>query len=104
MIDNTPIFDIKPYLPYADSHPEAASGFAAPNEAYKLKVVFPECWLSLIPESLRQGLCSVLEQDPRPAYVSDSERIFGIPFAGFDVRFIVAEGVLTVVEIVRLKA
>ena len=104
MIDKTPIFDIKPYLPYADSHPEAAAGFAAPHEAYKLKVLFPERWLSLIPESLRQGLCSVLEQDPRPAYVQDSERVFGIPFAGFDVRFIVAKGVLTVVEIVCIKA
>ena len=83
---------------------EAAAGFAAPHEAYKLKVLFPERWLSLIPESLRQGLCSVLEQDPRPAYVQDSERVFGIPFAGFDVRFIVAKGVLTVVEIVCIKA
>ena len=104
MIDKTPIFDIKPYLPYADSHPEAAAGFAAPHEAYKLEVVFPERWLSLIPEPLRSGLYSVLEHDPRPAYVQDSERVFGIPFAGFDVRFTVAKGILTVVEIVCIKA
>nr|WP_320146170.1 tRNA (N6-threonylcarbamoyladenosine(37)-N6)-methyltransferase TrmO [uncultured Anaeromusa sp.] len=103
MIDKTPIFDIKPYLPYADSHPEAASGFAVSHETYKLKVIFPERWLSLVPEPLRQGLHSVLEQDPRPAYVQDSERIFGIPFAGLDVRFIVVEDILTVVEIACLK-
>jgi tRNA-Thr(GGU) m(6)t(6)A37 methyltransferase TsaA len=104
MIDKTPIFDIKPYLPYADSHPEAEAGFAAPYEAYKLEVIFPERWLSLIPEPLRPGLYSVLEQDPRPAYVQDSERVFGIPFAGFDVRFTVAKRILTVVEIVCIKA
>ncbi len=104
MIDKTPIFDIKPYLPYADSHPEAEAGFAAPYEAYKLEVIFPERWLSLITEPLRPGLYSVLEQDPRPAYVQDSERVFGIPFAGFDVRFTVAKRILTVVEIVCIKA
>ena len=100
MIDQTPIFDIKPYLPFTDSHPDAAAGFAATYEDYKLKVIFPPQLLMRIPERLRQGLVSVLEQDPRPAYVQDRERVFGIAFAGFDVRFTVDNDILTVVEIV----
>lgn len=103
MIDQTPIFDIKPYLPFTDSHPDAAAGFAATYEDYKLQVVFPPHLLLLIPERLRQGLYSVLEQDPRPAYVQDSARVFGISFAHFDVRFKVDNDVLTVVEIECLE-
>ena len=99
MVDQTPIFDIKPYLPYVDSHPAASGGFAEPLAAYKLQVVFPPHWLTLIPERLRIGLYSLLEQDPRPAYVQDSARVFGIAFAEFDVRFTVADGILTVVQI-----
>lgn len=99
MIDQTPIFDIKPYLPFTDSHPDAIAGFAAPYEDYKLQVIFPERWLTLIPEPLRQGLYNVLEQDPRPAYVRDPARVFGIPFAGFDVRFTVENDILTVIYI-----
>lgn len=99
LIDGTPIFDIKPYLPFTDSHPEAVAGFAAPHEDYKLQVVFPMQWLNLIPAPLRQGLQEVLEQDPRPAYVQNPERIFGISFAGFDVRFTVADTCLTVVQV-----
>lgn len=99
MIDQTPIFDIKPYLPFTDSHPEATAGFTALHGDYKLQVVFPNEWLTLIPEALRQGLFDVLEQDPRPAYVQDPARIFGISFAGFDVRFTVENAILTVVHI-----
>jgi len=99
MIDQTPIFDIKPYLPFTDSHPEAVAGFAAPVADYKLQVVFPKRLLAFIPESLHQGLYDVLEQDPRPAYVQDPDRIFGISFAGFDVRFSVENGILTVLHI-----
>ncbi len=99
MIDQTPIFDIKPYLPFADSHPDATAGFAASHADYKLQVIFPEKWLILIPEPLRQGLYDVLEQDPRPAYIQDPTRFFGISFASFDVRFTVENGILTVVYI-----
>lgn len=102
MMDQTPIFDIKPYLPFTDSHPEATGGFASVLTDYKLQVEFPEKWLTLIPESLRQGLYTVLEQDPRPAYVKESARIFGIAFAVFDVRFTVENGILTVVNIEEL--
>lgn len=99
MIDQTPIFDIKPYLTFIDSHPDAIAGFATPLADYKLQVVFPEKWLTFIPEPLRQGLYNVLEQDPRPAYIQESVRIFGLSFAGFDVRFTVENGILTVVHI-----
>lgn len=99
MIDQTPIFDIKPYLPFTDSHPEAIAGFATSFADYKLQVDFPEQWLTLIPEPLREGLYNVLEQDPRPAYIQESSRVFGISFAGFDVRFMVENDILTVVQI-----
>jgi tRNA-Thr(GGU) m(6)t(6)A37 methyltransferase TsaA len=99
MIDQTPIFDIKPYLPFSDSHPDAIAGFAAPLVEYKLQVIFPEKWLVLIPEHLRQGLYNVLEQDPRPAYVQDPARVFGLPFADFDIRFTVENDILTVLHI-----
>lgn len=103
MMDQTPIFDIKPYLAFTDSHPEATGGFASVLADYKLQVDFPEKWLTLIPESLRQGLYNVLEQDPRPAYIQESARVFGIAFAGFDVRFAVENGILTVVNIEYLS-
>ena len=99
MIDQTPIFDIKPYLPYTDSHPDATAGFAAPYADYKLQVVFPPSLLTLIPQPLREGLYNVLEQDPRPAYVQDSARVFGIAFAGFNIRFTVEDELLTVLHI-----
>lgn len=99
MIDQTPIFDIKPYLPFTDSHPDAAAGFAASCMDEKLEVIFPSQWLRLIPEELQRGLFEVLEMDPRPGYVNDSDRIFGISFSGFDIRFTVAKGILTVVDI-----
>ena len=103
MMDQTPIFDIKPYLPYTDSHLDATTGFAAPYTDYKLQVVFPKKWLTLIPEPLHQGLYNVLEQDPRPAYVQDTARVFGIYFAGFDVRFTVEDGILRVLFIEKLN-
>lgn len=99
MIDQTPIFDIKPYLPFTDSHPDAVAGFAASCADEKLEVIFPPQWLHLIPEDLHHGLFQVLEMDPRPGYAPDSDRIFGISFAGFDIRFTVAKGILTVVNI-----
>lgn len=103
LVDQTPIFDIKPYLSFTDSHPEASGGFAAPLSDYKLQVVFAPEWLMQIPEPLRAGLYTVLEQDPRPAYVQDGERVFGIAFAGFDVRFTVVGDTLTVVAVEPLS-
>jgi len=102
LMDNTPIYDIKPYLSYTDSHPEAVGGFADPVKDYILKVIFPEQWLSMIPEERRTALFGVLSYDPRPSYHNDPMRIYGFEFAGFDIRFTVLDHVLTVCEIVVL--
>ena len=100
--DNTPIYDIKPYLPYVDSHPEARGGFAAERANYELMVEFPKELLEKLPREKRQAIVEVLKQDPRPAYHEDEERKYGVSFAGFDVRFVVKKGVLTVIEVEKL--
>lgn len=102
LMDGTPIYDIKPYLPYTDSHPDASGGFSDAVRDYRLEVVFPEKWLAMIPAELRASLFEVLAQDPRPSYQDDPTRRYGFAFAGRDVRFRVADGVLTVCEIVML--
>lgn len=103
LMDGTPIFDIKPYLPYADCHPEATGGFGAQVKDYSLEVVFPEELLLQIPQEKRTAIIGVLEQDPRPAYHDDPERKYGVTFAGYDVRFRVTGEILTVCEVERLK-
>ena len=102
MVSGTPIFDIKPYLPYADSVPGAADAFADKRRGGLLQVDFPDQWLALIPEDKRAALLQVLALDARPGYQDDPARRYGFSYAGFDVRFTVAEGRLTVVEVVRL--
>lgn len=103
MMDGTPIYDIKPYLAYVDSHPEAGDGFAGNTSEYALEVVFPEEWIAMIPEAKRDGIIGILKQDPRPAYHDFPDRIYGVEYAGFDVRFTVEAGVLTVCEVVELQ-
>ena len=98
LMDGTPIYDIKPYLPYADCKADAAGGFA-PQRAEELAVEFPPELLARVPEDKRAALTGVLAQDPRPHYQSDPARIYGMSFAGMEVRFHVADGVLTVVEL-----
>lgn len=100
LMDNTPIYDIKPYLPYTDSHPEAAGGFADPIKDYALEVEFPDHWLKIIPEDKREALLGVLSQDPRPSYQNDPKRIYGFEFINLDVRFTVQNNILTVCEII----
>ena len=100
LMNGTPVFDIKPYVPYADCHPDARGGFAMGPEGGTLEVECAEEYLSLLPGEKRQTLLDVLAQDPRPGYQHDENRVYGIAFAGFDVRFTVADGVLTVKEIV----
>ena len=102
LADGTPIFDIKPYLPYADSHPDAIDAFAESRNAEPLEVVFPEALLSKIPEEKRAGLFQTLRQNPRPGYQHDPTRRYGFNFAGFDVRFTISSDTLTVVEVVTL--
>lgn len=100
--DKTPIYDIKPYLPYADCHMDAKEGFAGEVKDYHLEVNFPKELLMEIPEEKQEALIEVLKQDPRPSYHSDANRQYGVSFAGVDVRFKVEKQVLEVVEIVHL--
>ena len=100
LVDGTPIFDIKPYIPYGDSHPDAVGGFAAAPAGETLRVVIPPDLLELVPQDRREALRGVLAQDPRPHYQSDPTRLYGFTFAHLEVRFTVADGVLTVREIV----
>ena len=102
LMDGTPILDVKPYLPYTDSHPDAIGGFADPVRDYALKVVFPEEWLRQVPERLRTPVLGLLSQDPRPSYQNDPERVYGVAFGGYDFRFRVDNGVLTVCEVEKL--
>jgi tRNA-Thr(GGU) m(6)t(6)A37 methyltransferase TsaA len=102
LMDGTPIFDIKPYIPYADAHPEALGGFTDTAGEFLLNVDFPEALLEKLPESKRAAAIGVLSHDPRPSYQRKPERVYGLPFAGFDIRFRVVEDQLTVVEVVPL--
>lgn len=99
LMDGTPIFDIKPYVAYADSMPDARSGFVDDVEFRKVKVCFPKELAIVFNDEQLQALVQVLENDPRPSYQTDAEKVYGMPFAGFDVRFKVKDGVLTVVEV-----
>ena len=99
LMNGTPIYDIKPYLPHADCHPEATGGYSAEGLAHALTVIIPPEWEEKIPPAHRAALRAVLAQDPRPAYQQDSERIYGFPFAGLEVHFTVTDEVLTVCEI-----
>ncbi len=95
LMDGTPIYDIKPYIPYTDAHSDAAGGFAsAPDKT--LEVNIPANLLPLIPADKRDALKEVLAQDPRPSYRADGEHVYGVWFAGYNVRFTVNDGVLTV--------
>ena len=99
LMDGTHIYDIKPYVPYADCWPEATQGFAPPDTNRRLEVEIPEELLNRVPKTHRAALHGVLAQDPRPAYQRDPERIYGFGFAGLEVRFSVQDGVLRVEEV-----
>lgn len=103
ILDGTPIYDIKPYLPYTDCHMEATEGFAAQYVEDFLTVDFPNELLDEIPPGQHKALIELLKQDPRPAYTQFPERIFGMEYAGFDVRFQVIGKRLTVVEVKRIN-
>lgn len=103
LMDGTPIFDIKPYLPYGDCHPEASGGFTRELPEPLLAVDFPEKLLEQIPEERREALKAVLAHDIRPGYQRDEKRLYGLPFAGFDVKFRVTGKTLTVVEVRRME-
>ena len=99
LVDGTPIFDIKPYLPYTDSHPDADRGFTDRADMARLTVEISPEQLMKVPAEQRAGLLSVLENDPRPRYQNDPERVYGVTFAGHNVRFTVSGDALTVLSV-----
>ena len=102
LVDGTPIYDIKPYVEYADSHVGVRSGFVNEKMWKKVDVVFPDEFRTFFSDEDFAALCKLLELDPRPQYHDDPERVYGMPFAGYDVRFRVTYvGVLEVVEVAK---
>jgi len=102
LMDGTPIFDIKPYIPYGDCHPEATGGFTDRAGEFLLQVEFPPELLNILPEEKRSAAIGVLSHDPRPSYQRKPDRVYGLTFAGFDLRFQVVEETLTVLEVSKL--
>ena len=101
LMDGTPIFDIKPYIPYADCHTEATGGFTTQADEYLLDVSFPAELLERLPKEKQAAVIGVLSHDPRPSYQKDADRIYGLSFAGCDIRFRVEEKMLTVVDVLK---
>ena len=101
LLDGTPIFDLKPYLPYTDSHPDARGGFGFKPREGAVEVECDEALLAPLPRQKRKALLALLREDPRPGYTDDPERIFGMEYAGFDIRFKIRENTLKVLEINR---
>lgn len=104
LMDGTPIFDIKPYIPYSDSLPEATGGFTDTAEDFLLNVDFPSPLLEKLPANKRQAVIGVLSHDPRPSYQRKPDRVYGLSFAGFDIRFTVNEKTLSVCEVTKLPS
>ena len=102
LMDGTPIFDIKPYIPYGDCHPDATGGFTDTAEEFLLNVDFPADLLKKLPEDKRSAAIGVLSHDPRPSYQRSPDRVYGLRFAGCDIRFTVAENTLTVQAVDKL--
>ena len=100
LMDGTPIFDIKPYIPYADCHSDALGGFTGGTEGELLEVSFPATLLEKLPQSKREAAIGILAHDPRPSYQKDAKRVYGVSFAGFDIRFTVEDKVLTVQDVI----
>lgn len=102
LMDGTPIFDIKPYIPYSDSHPEASGGFTDTADDFLLDVDFPAPLLETLPAEKRDAAIGVLRHDPRPSYQHKPGRVYGLTFAGFDIRFTVSGDTLTVQEVTKI--
>lgn len=104
MLDKTPVYDIKPYLPYADSYPDAAAGFAKEVFAHHLHVVCPNELSEKLPIQIRQTVAALLEQDPRTAFIDDETRIWGLTYESYNIRFTVCGETLTVCEITKIQS
>lgn len=103
LMDGTPIFDIKPYIPYSDSHPNVSGGFTDQANDFLLDVNFPEDLLEIIPSEKQAAAIGVLSHDPRPSYQNQSDRIYGLTFSGFDIRFKVNGKNLTVLDVSKVE-
>lgn len=101
LMNDTPIFDIKPYLAYTDSHPEAVCGFSLQEKGGLLNVDFPKRLFKLIPENKQNALIGILSQDPRPAYQNVPDRIYKMSFGGFEIHFSVSDNNLTVCNVIK---
>ena len=99
LLDGTPIYDVKPYLPLADCHPEALGGFAESTPWHSLEVEIPPALLAKVPADKRRALLAVLAQDPRPSYQADPTRVYGMSFASLQIKFQVQDGILKVVDV-----
>lgn len=99
LMDGTPIFDIKPYIPYGDCHPEATGGFTDHADDFLLNVEFPDDFLKMLPVDKKQAALAVLSHDPRPSYQRKPDRIYGLDFAGYNIRFRVENKTLYVVNV-----
>lgn len=104
LLDGTPIYDIKPYIAYADAHPDARDGFASGDWSRSLELDFPEELYNALPpdETLRKALCGVLANDPRPSYHNDPSRVYGMDFGGYNIRFSVSGNLLSVKDVKKL--
>ena len=98
-MDGTPIYDIKPYIAYTDSHPDAISGFATKPAEYLLEVEFPEDLIPMVPKRQRESLMAVLAHDPRPQYQDDPDRVYGLAFGNMEVKFKVIQKTLVVQDL-----
>ena len=101
LMDGTPIYDVKPYIAYTDSHPDATQSFAEEGLLHKLEVEIPEELKALIPKVKLDGLTALLSEDPRPAYIDDPKRVYTMTFGELEISFLVADKVLTVTDIVK---
>lgn len=101
LLDGTPIYDIKPYIPYTDCHTDAVGGFSDEFINYKLKVVFENNVDKILPDDIRSILIECLSDDPRPSYIKDKERIYKMTLSSFEILFKVEDEVLTVIEIIK---
>lgn len=102
LMDGTPIFDIKPYIPYGDCHPDATGGFTDTAGDFLLRVNFPDDLLTILPEDKQQAAIGVLSHDPRPSYQRNPDRVYGLTFAGYDIRFRVEGDLLTVQSVEKV--
>lgn len=102
LLDGTPIYDIKPYLPFADCYPDAVGGYADAQRDYHLKVEFPQALLCELPENKREAILDCLSEDPRPSYQEDAQRVYTMRFMDYDIRFRVCGDTLSVFEVEQL--